>query len=158
MRTDPTSISYRAVLFDLDGTLLDTAPDFVTALNRMLVNRRLTALDPALIRAAVTNGSAGLITLAFNLQPGDAEFDGLKQEFLDFYRDCLSDKTGLFPGMDGVLARLSREALGHRHQQAGTLHPGAAGKAAPALHPRFSGLSGPRVPDQTRSRAGAAGL
>ena len=99
------------MLFDLDGTLLDTAPDFVTALNRMLVNRQLAPLEPAVIRAAVTNGSAGLITLAFGLQPGEENFDLMKEEFLGFYRECLSEQTLLFPGMDQVLGRLSAENI-----------------------------------------------
>src|SRR5690606_40928615 len=74
--------AYRAVLFDLDGTLLDTAPDFVTALNRMLAQRGQALLDPHLIRAGVTHGSAGLISLAFGLRADSPDFEPLRQEFL----------------------------------------------------------------------------
>jgi N-acetyl-D-muramate 6-phosphate phosphatase len=96
----------KAVLFDLDGTLLDTAPDFVTALNRMLIEKSMPPLASKIIRAGVTNGSAGLITMAFGLNPGDQEFEPLRQVFLSYYFECLTEQTRLFPGMELVLAKL----------------------------------------------------
>jgi len=99
------------VLFDLDGTLLDTAPDFVTALNAMLGDKNLPTLAPAIIRAGVTHGSGGLITLAFKLRSTDAEFEPLRQEFLGYYRACLTERTRLFPGMEGVLDRLGDRGI-----------------------------------------------
>lgn len=103
--------AFRAVLFDLDGTLLDTAPDFVTALNRMLVEKGLESINPDIIRAAVTNGSAGLITLAFGLKPEDVEFEPLRQQFLSYYRGCLTENTRLFPGMEAVLGKLAQHDI-----------------------------------------------
>lgn len=97
----------KAVLFDLDGTLLDTAPDFVTALNHMLVQHRMPQLPAATIRAGVTNGSAGLITMAFDITPNDRAFEPLRQEFLGYYFERLTENTRLFPGMEAVLSRLA---------------------------------------------------
>src|SRR5690606_13954607 len=103
--------AYRAVLFDLDGTLLDTAPDFVTALNRMLAQRGQDLLDPHLIRAGVTHGSAGLISLAFGLRADSPDFEPLRQEFLGYYQDCLSQQTRLFPGLEQLLTKFARQDI-----------------------------------------------
>jgi len=107
----PSEAAFRAVLFDLDGTLLDTAPDFVTAINRMMVESGREIMDPALIRAGVTNGSAGLITLAFGLSPSDQAFEPLRQRFLGYYANCLAENTALFPGLDEVLTRLDAHGI-----------------------------------------------
>jgi phosphoglycolate phosphatase len=103
--------SYKAVLFDLDGTLLDTAPDFVTALNRMLAEKNLPTQPPEKIRIAVTHGSAGLIELGFGLSPDEAEFEPLRQQFLDYYFECLTENTRLFPGMESLLAKLEDSGI-----------------------------------------------
>jgi phosphoglycolate phosphatase len=106
----PTA-KFEAVLFDLDGTLLDTSPDFITALNRLMAAKNQPAIDATLIRAAVTNGSAGLITLGFGLEPGHRDFEPLRQQFLDIYYHCLADNTRLFPGMEALLAKLAERAV-----------------------------------------------
>jgi phosphoglycolate phosphatase len=103
--------AYAAVLFDLDGTLLDTAPDFATALSRMVTERNLALPTIELIRTAVSHGSAGLVTLAFGLKPADADFEALRQEFLGHYRTCLTEKTRLFPGIEAVLAKLAERGI-----------------------------------------------
>ena len=94
---------YQAVLFDLDGTLLDTAPDFVTAINPLLAARNLPPLEEPQVRLAVTHGSAGLITTAFGLAAEDPDFEPLRQALLTNYRRCLADRTRPFPGMTEVL-------------------------------------------------------
>jgi len=103
--------TFDGVLFDLDGTLLDTAPDFVTALTRMLMEKGLDALNPEIIRAAVTNGSAGLITLAFGLKPQEAGFEALRQQFLKYYGASLTGGTQLFPGMEALLTKLAQHKI-----------------------------------------------
>ncbi|MAT52570.1 MAG: phosphoglycolate phosphatase [Porticoccaceae bacterium] len=99
---------YAAVLFDLDGTLLDTAPDFVTAINRLLSDRGLAPHSEAQVRRAVTHGSAGLIERTFNLVPEHPDFEPLRQQLLAYYRGCLVEKTRLFDGMETVLTYLAQ--------------------------------------------------
>lgn len=96
-----------AILFDLDGTLLDTAPDMVGALNRLRAEEGLDALPFALARASVSHGSARLVELGFpGLAP--AEFARLQARFLELYAERLAAETRLFEGMDVVLAELAR--------------------------------------------------
>ncbi|MEA3300296.1 MAG: HAD-IA family hydrolase [Pseudomonadota bacterium] len=96
-----------AVLFDLDGTLLDTAPDFVTAINRVLAERGLPPRAESQVRAAVSHGSAGLIATTFDLDASHPDFEPLRQALLTHYRTCLTDETRLFPGMERVLEALA---------------------------------------------------
>lgn len=107
MKPTAQTPAYQAVLFDLDGTLLDTAPDFLIALNRLLAAKGRDALGLAPVRAGVSHGSAGLISLAFDLYPGDDDFEPLRQELLGHYQNCLTDSTRLFPGLEVVLAKLA---------------------------------------------------
>lgn len=94
----------RAVLFDLDGTLVDTAPDLGHALNRMLARRGQAPMPAAAIRAQASHGSQGLIRLGFGVDQSDAAFPDLRHEFLEIYAAHLADRSRLFPGMDRVLA------------------------------------------------------
>ncbi|MDR2215910.1 MAG: phosphoglycolate phosphatase [Nevskiaceae bacterium] len=93
-----------AVLFDLDGTLLDTAPDMVAALNQVRVEQGLPALDSQLARAQVSNGSTGLMTLAFPELSGEP-FEQLREHFLSLYSQRIAEQTALFPGFERVLAK-----------------------------------------------------
>jgi phosphoglycolate phosphatase len=94
-----------AVLFDLDGTLLDTAPDMVAALNRLRREESTPEVPYAVARAYVSNGVLGLIRVAFGDLP-DAERSRLQQRFLAIYAARLAEETRLFPGMDQVLAAI----------------------------------------------------
>ncbi len=103
--------NYQAVLFDLDGTLLDTAPDFATSLNLMLNRHQRPPLSESDIRAFVTHGSAGLVSHAFNCNEDDANFEALREEFLSVYFDNLAKKTCLFPGLAALLTALGQRAI-----------------------------------------------
>ncbi len=96
----------RAVLFDLDGTLLDTAPDMVAALNALLHAERRSALPYETVRPFVSHGSGRLVRLGFPDAGPDALIE-LQQRYLDVYRGALGVHTRLFPGMEGVLAALA---------------------------------------------------
>jgi phosphoglycolate phosphatase len=96
----------RAVLFDLDGTLLDTAPDMVGALNALRQERQLAPLPFAAIRSTVSHGSARVVKAGFPDADPESQLQ-LQQRFLEIYRGALSRETRLFPGMDAVLDELA---------------------------------------------------
>ncbi|MCB1749605.1 MAG: phosphoglycolate phosphatase [Gammaproteobacteria bacterium] len=101
----------RAVLFDLDGTLLDTAPDLARALNRVRVDDGLAPLPFATIRPHVSHGSTALIALGFDLEPGTPAFENRRQRLLDAYHAEVAVESRLFPGMHEVLATLEARGL-----------------------------------------------
>jgi phosphoglycolate phosphatase len=101
----------RTVLFDLDGTLADTAPDLAHALNLLRAERALDPLDYALIRAEASHGSLALIRLGFERGPGDPGFDELRRRFLDIYAEHLCEHTRLFPGTAELLNELDARGL-----------------------------------------------
>lgn len=101
---------FRAVLFDLDGTLADTAPDLVGSLNRLRLARQLAALDESELRPLVTRGAAGLIEAGFGSLPAD-QFEALRGEFLEHYRANLWVHSRGFPGVDGLLGQLKKSGL-----------------------------------------------
>lgn len=99
------------ILFDLDGTLLDTAPDMARALNRLRREEGYPALPFESIRPVVSQGSPGLIKLGFDRSPGDVQFEMLRQRFLHLYASALAVKTTLFPGMENALGQLEANAI-----------------------------------------------
>ena len=91
------------VLFDLDGTLADTAPDLGGAVNRMLVARGREPLPLAELRPVASHGARGLLGRAFGVTPVDPEFEDLRQEFFREYEGALCVDSTLFPAMDELL-------------------------------------------------------
>jgi len=100
-----------AVLFDLDGTLLDTAPDFYVVVNQLCRNHDRPDISYADIRATVSHGARALITLAFDLKEGDTSFEDRRQELLSLYGDHLAVKTELFAGLPSLLSWLEQESI-----------------------------------------------
>jgi phosphoglycolate phosphatase len=101
----------KAVLFDLDGTLADTAPDLTYALNRAREARGLPPLPLSATRPFASHGARGLIGVGFNVQPGDPSYDALRDEFLATYADNLCRETRLFKGIPELLDQLDVRAL-----------------------------------------------
>ena len=101
----------RTVLFDLDGTLLDTAPDLAAALNTVLEENRQPTLPFAAIRPVVSHGGIALIKLGFGLPQDDPQFEPLRQRLLTVYRENISRHTILFPGMETVLQAIEQRGL-----------------------------------------------
>ncbi|MDH2435771.1 HAD-IA family hydrolase [Pokkaliibacter sp. MBI-7] len=92
-----------ALLFDLDGTLLDTAPDFHVVVNRLLAEEGRAERDYAFVRAQVSNGSQALVCSAFDITPDAADFSRLRARLLDLYLQHVSVYTCLFDGLEDVL-------------------------------------------------------
>jgi N-acetyl-D-muramate 6-phosphate phosphatase len=101
----------RAVLFDLDGTLIDSAPDLAAAANVMRVRRGLPPLPPAQYRPHGGSGARGMLLQAFDVAPGDEGYDQLKREFLDGYERLMHESTRPFHGMEAALCVLGRAGL-----------------------------------------------
>ncbi|MEY4765130.1 MAG: phosphoglycolate phosphatase [Pseudomonadota bacterium] len=101
----------QAVLFDLDGTLADTAGDLGGALNTLRVARGLSPMPLDALRPYASAGARGLIGVGLDIHPGHPEFEPLRQAFLDAYLACLADTTALFEGMAELLDTLEARGL-----------------------------------------------
>ena len=101
----------RAVLFDLDGTLADTAGDLAAALNRVRADRALPALSLAILRPQASHGARGLLAAGFGIGKEHADFGALRDAFLAYYADALCEHTQLFPEAERVLGEIERRGL-----------------------------------------------
>lgn len=127
-----------AVLFDLDGTFADTAPDLGAALNHVRSLHHLSPLPLEITRLQASHGSAGLLKLGFNVKPDEAEFPALRDAFLAHYTANICAHTTLFPGMAELINILEQRGLPwgivtnkpHRFTQPLMQALGYAGRAA----------------------------
>jgi phosphoglycolate phosphatase len=102
----------RAALFDLDGTLLDTAPDMAGALATLLRSLGREPLPFDAVRTQVSHGSIAMIRIAFpELAQGSERFEALRQQLLDLYRARIAEETRLFEGFEVVLAAMEQAGL-----------------------------------------------
>lgn len=100
-----------AVLFDLDGTLADTAPDLGGALNQLLLEHGRGPLPMESLRPHVSSGARGMIGAGLGITPTDPAYPGLQQRFLSIYQEALCVGTRLFPGMDEHLDELEARGI-----------------------------------------------
>jgi len=101
----------RTVLFDLDGTLADTAPDLARVLNELLIEEGRAPLPFEAIRPQVSHGSPGLLKLGFDVNAASADYPRLRRRLLELYADNLCRETTLFAGMEDVLDGLVARRL-----------------------------------------------
>jgi len=101
----------KAVLFDLDGTLADTAPDLAAAVNRLRADQGLEPMPLEQLRPFASAGARGLVHAGFGVKPGDDEYDALREAFLEFYRERPCVDTRLFPGIAELLQEFARRAI-----------------------------------------------
>jgi len=111
MTTERPAARVRAVLFDLDGTLIDSAPDLAGACNEMRVARGLAPLPYADLRRMVGSGARGMVGVAFGIVPGQAGYETLRDEFLARYEARMTRETRVFAAMVPVLVRLRDEGI-----------------------------------------------
>jgi phosphoglycolate phosphatase len=101
----------RAILFDLDGTLADTAPDLAAALNRLRRERGLEPTPYAQLRPMASAGARGMIGAGFGLKPGEDGFEELRVGFLDNYAAAIAVESRLFDGITTLLEALRAQDL-----------------------------------------------
>lgn len=106
-----TNPGIRTVLFDLDGTLADTAPDLAYALNSLLQEQGRAPLPYDVIRPVVSHGATALVRLGFGLSPDEPVFSALRERLLALYRQHLARETQLFAGMAELLNEIEGLAM-----------------------------------------------
>lgn len=107
----PRALPVDAILFDLDGTLADTAPDLASALNRVRRARGLAPVPLARLRPYASHGARGLIGAGMGVSPDHPEYRALRDDFLVQYEACLCVETTLFADVDFVLDAIEARTL-----------------------------------------------
>ncbi|PKO62035.1 MAG: phosphoglycolate phosphatase [Betaproteobacteria bacterium HGW-Betaproteobacteria-18] len=101
----------QAVLFDLDGTLIDSAPDLAAAADTMRVARGLPSLPLAHYRPMAGAGARGLLAVAFDMTPEHVDYDTLREEFFCIYERSLTQRTQIFDGVPELLATFLNQGM-----------------------------------------------
>lgn len=101
----------RAVLFDMDGTLLDTAPDFIAVAQAMRQARGLSRIPEQRVRDVVSGGARAMVLSAFDVDPLSEEFENLRLEFLERYQEHCAIESRLYDGMEQLLKEIEQADL-----------------------------------------------
>jgi len=96
----------RAVLFDLDGTLIDSAPDLGAAADKMRVDRGLPSLPLEKYRPMAGAGARGMLGIAFGMTPDAPDYDAMREEFFVNYENAMTERTVIFEGVPALIANL----------------------------------------------------
>ena len=101
----------KAVLFDLDGTLIDSAPDLGAAADKMRTDRGLASLDYALYRPMAGSGARGMLEIAFGMAPEHPDYEDFKEEFLSNYEQAMTVRSVIFDGVNDLLTHLQAKGM-----------------------------------------------
>jgi 2-phosphoglycolate phosphatase len=101
----------KTILFDLDGTLLDTAPDFIFAINTLLQEEGRSPITLPTLLPAISHGTNAMVQQGFGITHEDAEFSRLRQRFLEIHYDHIVKFTRLFTGISDLLTTLNQQGL-----------------------------------------------
>jgi len=101
----------RAVLFDLDGTLIDSAPDLGAAADKMRVDRGLASLPLEQYRPMAGAGARGMLGIAFGMTPEHPDYEAMREEFFVNYENCMTQRTYAFEGIPELIERLRERGL-----------------------------------------------
>ena len=110
-RPSPRTLAVKALLFDLDGTLADSASDLAGAINRIRRERGLQPVTVASMRPYASAGARGLLGAGMNVTPDDPEYPALREQFLAYYEAALAETTALFDGIESLLDTLAARGL-----------------------------------------------
>lgn len=100
-----------AVLFDLDGTLIDSAPDLGAAADKMRIDRGLPSWPLQHYRHMAGAGARGMLAIAFDMTPEHPDFEAMKEEFFVNYENCMTERTIIFDGVVDMIAQLQEKGL-----------------------------------------------
>jgi len=100
-----------AILFDLDGTLIDSAPDLGAAADKMRIDRGLPSLPPERYRPLAGAGARGMLGVAFDMTPEHPDYGALREEFFANYERCMTERTYAFAGVAEMIGQLLRRRL-----------------------------------------------
>jgi 2-phosphoglycolate phosphatase len=101
----------RAVLFDLDGTLIDSAPDLGAAADHLRTSRGLPSLPLEMYRPMAGAGARGMLGIAFGMTPEHPDFPVLREEFFRTYENCMTERTTVFDGVPELIAAIAARSL-----------------------------------------------
>jgi len=107
----PAADAIQAILFDLDGTLIDSAPDLAGTANDMRAARGLPPMPYAALRRMVGAGARGMMGVAFEVLPGHEDFEALRDEFFERYQKRLLQETRVFEAVPPMLQHLQKRGL-----------------------------------------------
>ncbi|HEY1042966.1 MAG TPA: HAD-IA family hydrolase [Telluria sp.] len=110
--TRPPFPAPRAILFDLDGTLADTAPDLAAAVNLLRTARGLEPTPYEILRPTASAGARGMIGAAFGLAPGDEGYEELRLQWFDNYQNAMAVHSTLFDGITDLLNGIADNGMG----------------------------------------------